>query len=96
MENKCPLTECLSSGSSPVLVSGTTVTQGDACFVSLVIGEDTCQNQQMLASEQLIEKENPPLIDKIEGVTETMRSASIFAALFTLFLMIMRIIFEMT
>ena len=96
METKSPLAECLASGASPVLISGSTVTKGEACFVSLVIGEDTCQNQQMLASEQLVEKENPPLIDKIEGVTETMRSASIFAALFTLFLMVMRVIFEMT
>lgn len=79
-----------------MLVSGTSVIEGEACFVALVIGEDTCQNQQMLASEQLVEKENPPLIDKIESVNETMRSSSIFAAGFTLLMMILRIIFEMT
>mgnify|MGYP006999511887 CR=1 FL=1 len=61
----------------------------------LVVGEDTCQNQMMLAGEQLIEKENPPLGEKIEGVAEVVRSASVFAALFTLFLMICRAPMEM-
>jgi hypothetical protein len=49
----------------------------------------------MLASEQLIEKESPPLIDKVEAVNESIRSASVFASILTLFLMVMRVVVEM-
>ena len=44
--------ESLMTGNSPVLISGTTVTRGSAWFIALIVGDDTCQNQTIIAIEQ--------------------------------------------
>ena len=77
---------------SPILQSGTTISQGEGTFLCLMVGEDSCLGMILAQMEKRDEK--TPLQEKLEAMAEDIGKLGTIFALLTFHVLMIRFIFE--
>lgn len=78
---------------SPVLMSGTQIATGEGLFVCLAVGKNSCDGQIKAKLEQNSD-EMTPLQLKLEQIGEDLGKLGMYAAVFTLHILLLRFFIE--
>jgi magnesium-transporting ATPase (P-type) len=79
--------------STPVLLSGTQIATGEGWFMALVVGKNSCDGKIKAKLEQNSD-EMTPLQVKLEKIGEDLGMLGMYAAIFTLHILLLRFFIE--